>query len=348
MEGSSNYYSAEQMSQVLRAAEDLQDENERLRAMNGEAELKIGELTQRHSSETQELMSQISLMKSTIADLGRQLREKDGEIVKLNEKIGTYSESDIILNRNHELQERIKEVTRWSGEQTAQAKRRMAQAKQAQEEADRRNKEADGKLRDFSRHLRTEAKKIQMDEKAKAEKKYREESEIYKEKLSIWTVVIAAVLLAQTLGEVIMYSEIRTDVFDWFAGAGKLVGGFFRLHYDALTKWSSGIAALTGNEIVAGIIALLLLTVIDILLLFLLFVVISVAYERWSQMWLWYRNNKVDDIRRAVTVGIVAVSATVAVTLREVLPVPFDFNWINWWLLLAVGGNALYHYKCSR
>ena len=348
MDGSNNYYSAEQMSQVLRAAEDLQDENERLRAMNGEAELKIGELTQRHSSETQELMSQISLMKSTIADLGRQLREKDGEIVKLNEKIGTYSESDIILNRNHELQERIKEVTRWSGEQTAQAKRRMAQAKQAQEEADRRNKEADGKLRDFSRHLRTEAKKIQMDEKAKAEKKYREESEIYKEKLSIWTVVIAAVLLAQTLGNIVIFDFIMSDVLDWLTNAGIIITGLFYLHHEAMSEWGGELTALTGNGMIAGGIAFVLLTVIDILLLFLLFVVISVAYERWSQMWLWYRNNKVDDIRRAVTVGIVAVSATVAVTLREVLPVPFDFNWINWWLLLAVGGNALYHYKCSR
>lgn len=251
------------------------------------------------------------------------------------------------MNRNYDLQERVKEVTRWSDEQTEKSKRRLARAKQVQEQADRRNKEADGKLRNFNQHLRAEAKKIQATERAKAEKKYREESELYKAKLSIWTAVIAAVLLAQTFGEVVMYGEIRTDVSDWFAGAGKLIAGFFRLHYEALTGWSDGIAALVGTGIVADIIAFILLAAMDIFLLFLLFIIISVAHDRWSQMWLWYRNNKVDDIRRAVTVGIVAVSATVAVTLRETLPPPLDFNWVNWWIILAIMLNVIYHKKIA-
>ena len=251
------------------------------------------------------------------------------------------------MNRNYELQERVKEVTRWSDKQTEKSKQRLVQAKQAQERADQRNREADGKLRDFNKHLRTEAKKIQATERTKAEKKYREESELYKAKLSLWTVVISAVLLAQTLGEVIMYSEICTDVLGWFGGIGKLIAGFFRLHYEALTGWSDGIAALLGSRIVAGIIAYILLVAIDIVLLFLLLAMTVAAHDRWCQMWLRYRNNKVDDIRRAVTVGIVAVSATVAVALWDSLPPPLDFNWMNWWMILALMLNVIYHKKIA-
>ena len=341
MDGSSSYYSEEQMSQVLQVAEALQDENERLRTMNEESELKICELTQRHLSETRGLMSQISLMKLTIADLGQQLREKDAEIVRLNEKIGTYSESDIILNRNYELQERVKEVTKWSDEQIKKSKQRLARAKQAQEQADQKNRKADGKLRDFNKHLRTEAMKIQSAERAKAEKKYREESELYKAKLDLWTAAIAAVLLAQMLGDVIMYSEIRMDILEWFGGVGKLIVGFFYLHYEALNVWGGGLNTLIGSGIVAGVIAFILLAAIVTFL----FAVSGAAYDRWSQMWLWYRNNKVDDIRRAVTVGIVAVSATVAVALRESLSPPLDFNWMNWWIVFSVTINYVYHTK---
>lgn len=336
MDGSKTCYSGEEMELVLKAAEDLQDENDSLQS-------RIGEMERTHSSETQKLMSQISSMMSTIADLGLQLREKDAEIVNLNETIGKYSGSDLILRENEKLKEQIAEVTKWSAEETERAERQLGLAQEIEERAGKRNAEAEEKIRDFKWHLRNEGIKIRAEENAKSVKQYQRKLEAHKAKLGLWTMVIAVVHFSQVLAIIISYDLLWQDVASWLAGIGKVVAGIITENGRALDLWSDELFRLIGSEIMATLIAMILLAMLDSVMIILAINGLHHAHDHWRQMWKRYENMKEKDVRLAVTVGIVAVAMSIAMVFRYLLPPPLDFNLMTWWIIFSVMLNFWYH-----
>ena len=130
MEGLKDSYSYEAVEKVLKVAETLKGEKERLEEKVKDLKSDMEKLKRQHSSETQELKSQISSMNSTIAQLGQTLQGKDEEIVSLNGHIGRLSESDKVLEENKTLRRENAELLEMSQNKAKEAKAEVAAAKE--------------------------------------------------------------------------------------------------------------------------------------------------------------------------------------------------------------------------
>lgn len=130
MEGLKDSYSYEAVEKVLKVAETLKSEKERLEKKVTDMESDMEKLKRQHSLETQELKSQISSMNSTIAQLGQTLQGKDEEIVSLNGHIGRLSESDKVLGENKTLRRENAELLEMCLNKAKEAEAEVAAAKE--------------------------------------------------------------------------------------------------------------------------------------------------------------------------------------------------------------------------
>ena len=340
MEGSKTCYSEEEIEQLLSAAENLQDENEHLISEIEELRNRNQQQEQRHSSETQELMSQISLMRSAIAETKRALQQRDAEIVSLNARLEKNAESDLVWKENCELKERVQEVMISSDKEMKRAKRMLAEAKEA-------NRIAEKKQSDFKIHLRIEGEHIRKKVLREAEQRYKDMLAREEEKMGAWTNAIAVAYLV-LLFTVVLMLGLFEDVAVWIGGIISIVGGFFLGCLNecaaACDEWSSAI----GNVVVAYIVLTLILILVYVIVIAIVVVIIVYIWRIWSEMWSPPANETDKAVQSAHIFGLLSVQGTIAMVLSQILPSPFDFNFMNWWIILFLATVFGYRYITNR
>ena len=340
MEGSKTCYSEEEIEQLLSAAENLQDENEHLISEIEELRNRNQQQEQRHSSETQELMSQISLMRSAIAETKRALQQRDAEIVSLNARLEKNAESDLVWKENCELKERVQEVLTSTDKEMKKAKRMLAEAKETKRIAEKNQSE-------FNTHLRIKGERIRKKVFREAEQRYKNKLTIEKEKMGAWTNAIAVAYLILLMTVVIMFGLLE-DVAAWIEGivgvAADFFAGSFNEFLGACDEWSAAI----GNALIGYTLAALILIFVYGIAIAIVVAIFAFVWHKWSEMWTSTSNETDRAIRSAHIFGLLSVQGTVAMVLSQTLPSPLNFNFMNWWIVLFLMTVFVYNYFANR
>lgn len=328
--------SVEEIEQILHLAEVLQTENEALIAENKKLiseneslKLTHQKLIQDHSSETQELILQISSMKSGIAELGQMIQEKDEEIVKLNGKLEKNAGSDLIFKENARLKDLVQEVTTSSDKKIKKARKMMDDAKA-------KTRIAEANQRDFNRHLHDESNRIRRNIRQQWDHKMSSELGFQKTKMTIWTNSLFACHICLLINYMVSF-DLMQDIINWISFVGYGVSEFISWTFSIIVQ---GVIQSDGSivkMIVSKLMAVIFVIIIYGFIGFVLLLLGAAVYEEWTPMWSRYGSSKEDmEYRAAHIFALLSIQGTIAAMLRVSLPPPWNFNFINWWLILFV------------
>lgn len=142
----------------------------------------------------------------------------------------------------------------------------------------------DGKLRDFNQHLQSEAKKIYHDVKQKWDSKMQKELDYHRNKMAIWTNMLAIGYLFLLLAYLIAF-DLPMDVVHWTVGIAKaimyLLTESLSIFSTVSTKWDDSMELLIFGTILAIGLLILIYGIIALIIIAL----IGIVRDAWTDMW---------------------------------------------------------------
>ena len=322
MNESENLWNADSL---LKLSEELQAENEKYRLKVKEQENQI----RTHLSDVQKLKSQIRSMQSTIAEQGQEIQNLNGHIARL-------AESDLVLEKNKQLEKENRRLLAENG----MAQKTLEEAGQKTEDAKRILAEANALKDTFDKQVKDEISRIKRRLEADINCRLKDDLQRQTVTLGIWTWTFCVICLIQTGYILFTNKNVTCLIPRWFVKRWKNVGGIaktiarlYQWCYGYLTDdlhpyMAVGIMVLASAGMIAGGF-LLFRNVFDRL------------REKWDNLWQYYEMVGVKELRKAVSVALCVISITFAT--MAAINVPADINVVSWWIGFSVGLNFLYH-----
>lgn len=330
MNGFEDYSSGEQIDNLLKQMEDMEqelaDKNTELKSMWSKMQEKDRQI-QNLSSVSQKLKSQIQSMKSALSEQGETLRHQTEQLEK-------YSGSDIIFQENGRLKAEMEKAEKRGKEMEERAAAILSQAGRKEETAERKLARADRLLAEYQEMLTREVAKA----KRELWKKAQEESDrVLRRKsmhLSEIMMALLAAYLAQVAAVLIIEKDTTATIPLWFLDRGRDVmwllqnlGNLYQRFYQTM------IVAMPSQ--LAAVILVFAFVAITAVLFFFIRIVFYSLLQKWKKRWEYYECKGVDVFKKSVIIGIAFMGFSLSLAVMKLPFIPIKLNVVSWWILIT-------------
>ena len=330
MNGFEDYSSGEQIDNLLKQMEDMEqelaDKNTELKSMWSQMQEKDRQI-QNLFSVSQKLKSQIQSMKSALSEQGETLRHQTEQLEK-------YSGSDIIFQENGRLKAEMEKAEKRRKEIEEKAAAVLAQAGRKEEKAERKLAMANRLMTEYEETLAGEVAKV----KGELRKKLQEESDrvLRRKSMQLSEIMMAllATYLAQMAAILIIEKDTTATIPLWFLDRGRDVmwllqnlGNLYQRFYQTM------IAAMPPQ--MASVILVFVSAAIIAALFFLVRMVFYCLLRKWKKRWEYYECKGVEVLKKSVMIGIAFMGFSLSLAVMKLPFIPIRLNVVSWWILIT-------------
>jgi hypothetical protein len=293
------------------------------------------------------------------------LAEQKNRIAEQTEKIEKLHESDKELLKSKQLLNESKQFLKSSERKLSESQRKLSESQSQEQKAKDLNAKAQVEMRQViaekqraiaeKKELKEKSQKLQqivdsrvkkaaknIEQRIEREKKeaLKKESINYFAKTGVITYVFTVYSLLITIIWLTDQRDILNTVPQWFVNrwdnlqsTWNIIVFIYTSSYDPLRLHIS--------DFMAGVVSTITLLIIAALVAYLSVIKgIKILRGKWSDLWLYYDNQKRKLLKVSITVAIIISSMPLAVFVAGF---GGSVNVVSWWLIFSFGLNVVYH-----